>query len=149
MPQILDLPHPYDDKFNHACAMFEADRASKGIGITITHLADNEAGGHFTVRPDMCNGHGIAHGGYLFTFADSLFAGACNASGDTAVGFQASIHYITPVREGDLVEGFATQRASWGRNGITDVTLTVNGQVVAEFRGTSRTIKSFDDSNRN
>ena len=30
------------------------------------------------VRPDMVNGQRIAHGGFIFTLADSAFAFACN-----------------------------------------------------------------------
>lgn len=128
---------------NHVRTMFENDRASQGIGMTITDIGTDGVRGHFTIRPEMCNGHGTAQGGYLFMFADSLFAGACNASGSIAVAAQVSIHYIAPAREGDVVEGHAVERRTWGRNGITDVTLSVNGEVIAEFRGTSRTIRSI------
>lgn len=129
-------------EFSHVRAMFAADAASQGLGMTVTHLDLEEVRGHFTVRPEMCNGHGTAQGGILFTFADSLFAGACNAPGQIAVAAQAGIHFISPAREGDLVEGVAVSRQGWGRNGITDVTLSVDGRVVAEFRGTSRTVGS-------
>ncbi len=143
MSQILASGVAQEPRYDHVRAMFEADLASQGIGMTITEIADGEARGHFTVRPEMCNGHGTAQGGYLFTFADSLFAGACNASGSIAVAAQVTIHYIAPAREGDVVEGHAVERRTWGRNGITDVKLTVNGEVIAEFRGTSRTIRSI------
>ena len=142
MTQILAPGVAQDARHDHVRTMFEGDRASQGIGMTITHIADGEASGHFTIRPEMCNGHGTAQGGYLFLFADSLFAGACNSTGNLAVAAQVNIHYIAPAREGDVVEGHAVERRTWGRNGITDVTLTVNGEVIGEFRGTSRTIKS-------
>lgn len=141
MTQILAPGVAEHSRHDHVRTMFEADRASQGLGMTITHIGEGEARGHFTVLPEMCNGHGTAQGGILFTFADSLFAGACNESGDTAVAAQVNIHYLAPAREGDVVEGHAVQRHTWGRNGITDVTLTANGRVIAEFRGTSRTVK--------
>lgn len=142
MTQILAPGVAEDTGHAHVRSMFENDHASQGIGVTITHIGDDGVRGNFTVRPEMCNGHGTAQGGYLFMFADSLFAGACNASGNIAVAAQVGIHYIAPARAGDLVEGHAIERRTWGRNGITDVTLTVNGQVIAEFRGTSRTVRS-------
>lgn len=129
-------------EFSHVRAMFAADAASQGLGMTVTHLDLEEVRGHFTVRPEMCNGHGTAQGGVLTTFADALFAGACNAPGDIAVAAQLSMHFVSPARVGDVVEGHATTRAAWGRNGITDVALTCNGKLVAEFRGTSRTVRS-------
>jgi acyl-CoA thioesterase len=33
------------------------------------------------------------------------------------------------------------QSDTWGRNGITDVELSVDGQVIAQFRGTSRVVR--------
>ncbi len=33
-----------------------------------------------TVRPDMVNGQRIAHGGFIFTLADSAFAFAGNSA---------------------------------------------------------------------
>ncbi|MGD7002235.1 hydroxyphenylacetyl-CoA thioesterase PaaI [Corynebacterium halotolerans] len=129
-------------EFAHVRQMFDRDEASKRLGITITELGLEEVRGNFTIRPEMCNGHGTAQGGMLFTFADSLFAGACNAPGRPAVAAQVSIHYIAPAREGDVVEGVAVTRQSWGRNGVTDVTLTSGGRAIAEFRGTFRVVKA-------
>ncbi len=127
--------------FEHVRNMFANDAASRGIGLLITELSTEGAKARFTIRPDMCNGHGTAQGGILFTFADAVFAGVCNASGDTAVAAQVGIHYISPAHIGDVVEAEAINRQSWGRNGVTDVTLRVGGRVVAEFRGTSRVVK--------
>jgi acyl-CoA thioesterase len=33
----------------------------------------------FEVQPHHLNGHGICHGGFIFTLADSAFAFACNS----------------------------------------------------------------------
>lgn len=136
-PGVAEAP-----QYEHVREMFARDEASKNLGITITELGEETVRGNFTVRPEMCNGHGTAQGGIMFTFADSLFAGACNAPGVIAVAAQVSIHFISPAREGEVVEGVAVTRHAWGRNGITDVTLMVGDRVVAEFRGTSRTVKS-------
>lgn len=142
MSQLLAPGVAEGPEFAHVRTMFEKDLASQGLGMTITELSAGQARGHFTIRPEMCNGHGTAQGGILFTFADSLFAGACNSRGDIAVAAQVGIHYLAPAREGAVVEGHAIERHTWGRNGITDVVLTIDGQAIAEFRGTSRTVKS-------
>lgn len=128
-------------EFEHVRTMCSRDEASKGLGVRITELSEESARGHFTVRPEMCNGHGTAQGGILFTFADAVFAGVCNAAGNAAVAAQVSIHYISPARVGEVVEAEAINRQEWGRNGITDVILRVGDRVVAEFRGTSRVVK--------
>jgi acyl-CoA thioesterase len=41
---------------------------------------------------------------------------------------------------GDVLIAEAVERARYGRNGIYDVTVTRDGDVVAEFRGDSRTL---------
>lgn len=128
-------------QFEHVRKMYARDEASKGVGLVVTDLSLEGASGHFTIRPEMCNGHGTAQGGILFTFADALFAGACNAPGEIAVAAQVGIHYVSPARVGEVVEGVAVNRQAWGRNGITDVVLRVGDRVVAEFRGTSRSVK--------
>lgn len=126
--------------FRHVREMFGGDVASQAIGLRITALDKGRCEGEFTVREDMCNGHGTCQGGFLFTFADSLFAGACNSHGEIAVAAQVNIHFIAPVLKGQKVRGVAVEKQRYGRNGITDVTLYCGDKVVAEFRGTSRVV---------
>ncbi|MGO3362900.1 MAG: hydroxyphenylacetyl-CoA thioesterase PaaI [Corynebacterium sp.] len=127
-------------EFGWVRGMFRDDRASQFLGITITHLEVGVCEGEFTLRPEMCNGHGNAQGGFLYAFADSLFAGACNSGGEAAVAAFNTMHYIAPGKEGQRIHGRAVQSDTWGRNGITDVELTCDGRVIAQFRGTSRVV---------
>ncbi|WP_257158815.1 hydroxyphenylacetyl-CoA thioesterase PaaI [Corynebacterium cystitidis] len=121
--------------------MYKQDRSLKTMGITITAVERGRTEGTMTITPEMCNGHNTIQGGFLFTFADALFAGACNSSaGTTTVASQVGIHFISPGFVGDVLQGVAIERETWGRNGITDVTIFRDDEVIAEFRGTSRTI---------
>ena len=52
----------------------------------------------------------------------------------------ADITFVTPARDGDVLVALAAERVSYGRSGVYDVTVRRGGQVVAEFRGRSRTI---------
>ena len=63
-----------------ACAetMWAEDRASQGLGMAMERVSPGEAILAMTIRAKMTNGHGICHGGYIFTLADSAFAFACN-----------------------------------------------------------------------
>jgi acyl-CoA thioesterase len=88
----------------------------------------------------MLNGHAIAHGGYVFMLADTAFACACNSDGPVTVAAGADISFITPVREGDVLVATAAERTRYGHSGIYDVTVRRGEDVVAEFRGRSRTI---------
>lgn len=124
--------------------MFADDKASEWMGIEITKVVPGQAWGQMVITENMCNGHLTVHGGMLFAFADSMFAAACNSSGNAAVGAQTQMHYIKPAFAGELIEAHAVERQTWGRNGITDVTLTRGGEVIAEFRGTSRIVSRRD-----
>ncbi|RKS08350.1 acyl-CoA thioesterase [Nocardiopsis sp. Huas11] len=121
--------------------MFEADRASKNLGMRLVDLGEGTATVEMAVGPLMVNGHGIAHGGFVFTLADTAFACACNADGrGVTVASGAEITFVAPVREGDVLVATAAERVVFGRSGLYDVTVRRGGEVVAEFRGRSRTL---------
>jgi len=126
-----------------ACAdkMWQDDRASKGLGMSLQRVAPGEAVLSMTVRKDMTNGHGICHGGFIFTLADSTFAFACNTYDQRTVAQQCAVTFLQPVREGETLTAHAVERTRAGRSGIYDVTVRDgSNKVVAEFRGHSRTI---------
>lgn len=132
----------------HVRAMWAQDRASAHLGIECLEVGLAEDGLGFartrmTVSETMANGHDIGHGGYVFTFADSTFALACNASGSRTVAAGADIAFVASVRVGDVLRANARERTAYGRSGITDVTVTreSDGSVVAEFRGRSRAVE--------
>lgn len=119
-------------------AMFEADAASRGLGMELLNAGDGTALVRMRVGQAMVNGHGIAHGGYVFLLADTAFACASNSRGGVAVAAGADITFVAPARAGDLLVATAAERVSYGRSGIYDVTVRRGDEVVAEFRGRSR-----------
>jgi acyl-CoA thioesterase len=122
--------------------MFDRDRASKGLGMELVSAVDGRAVVRMPVTEEMVNGHGVVHGGYVFIVADTAFACACNSHGPVALSAGADISYLRTTRPGTAVlEARATERSSGGRNGIYDVTVVADGDVVAEFRGRSRVVK--------
>ncbi|MGO4525807.1 hydroxyphenylacetyl-CoA thioesterase PaaI [Microvirga sp. 2MCAF35] len=126
-----------------ACAeaMWAEDQASRGLGIVIERVSPGEAVLSMTIRPDMTNGHGICHGGFIFTLADSAFAFACNTYDQRTVAQHCAVTFLQPSRRGDRLTAHAVERNRSGRSGIYDVTVRDGkGDVVAEFRGHSRTI---------
>lgn len=123
-----------------AANMFSADRASKGLGMELLEAAAGRAVVQMRIAQTMINGHGIAHGGFVFTLADTAFACACNTYGPVTVAAGADISFLRPVREGDVLLATATERVVTGRSGIYDVTVSRGDEVVAEFRGRSRTV---------
>ncbi|OLT29635.1 phenylacetic acid degradation protein PaaD [Nocardiopsis sp. CNR-923] len=123
-----------------AWRMFEADQASRNLGMRLVEAGPGTATVEMSVGPLMVNGHGIAHGGFVFTLADTAFACACNRDGrGVTVAAGADITFVAPVHEGDVLVATAVERVAYGRNGVVDVTVRRGGEVVAEFRGRSRT----------
>ena len=127
-----------------ACAeaMWAEDSASKGLGMQLISVEPGRAVLAMTITERMVNGHNIAHGGFIFTLADSTFAFACNTYNQRAVAQQCAITFIAPGKLGDrlISKGVECHRA--GRSGIYDITVQrEDGTVIAEFRGHSRTIE--------
>jgi acyl-CoA thioesterase len=122
--------------------MFAADQASGQLGIELVRYGEGTAVLRMTVTSAMVNGHGIAHGGYLFLLADSAFACACNSHGPVTVAAAADVDFIAPAHEGDVLVATARERIRFGRSGIYDVSVLRGDEVIAEFRGRSRTLRS-------
>lgn len=124
-------------------AMYDADNASRALGMTLEEIRPGHATMRMTVRDDMINGHDICHGGLIFTLADSAFAFACNARNQVTVAAGAEIHFVSPARKGETLVAVARERASAGRSGIFDVEVSDSGsgRLVALFRGRSRRIE--------
>ncbi|MGB7242446.1 MAG: hydroxyphenylacetyl-CoA thioesterase PaaI [Sulfitobacter sp.] len=125
-----------------AALMMEKDAASAGLGMVLEHVAPGTATLSMVVRPEMLNGHGICHGGFIFALADSAFAFACNTYNQLTVAQQNQITYLHPGQGGDRLTATAIEVARTGRSGTYDVSVTgSDGTVIALFRGLSRTIR--------
>jgi acyl-CoA thioesterase len=117
-------------------AMFRTDRASQNLGLAILDVAPGNVRVSMTVRPEMVNGHGLCHGGVIFTFADSAFAFACNSYGEPMVAAGAHIEFLAPTPAGEVLTALATEVSRGARHGIYDVRVTrSSGETVALFRG--------------
>ncbi|MFG2791964.1 MULTISPECIES: hydroxyphenylacetyl-CoA thioesterase PaaI [unclassified Streptomyces] len=121
--------------------MFAADEASQRLGIELLEQGEGTAVLRMTVTKAMVNGHGIAHGGYVFLLADSAFACACNSHGPVTVASGADVTFVAPAYEGDVLTATAEEVTRFGRSGIYDVSVRRGDAVVAVFRGRSRTIR--------
>jgi len=130
------------DDLARACAeaMWKDDGASQGLGMEILDVKAGQATLAMTVKPHMVNGHGIAHGGFIFLLADSTFAFACNSRNERAVAAQCNISFIKPGKLGDRLVATAMEISWTGRSGIYDVRVSVDGVAIAELRGHSRTV---------
>ncbi|HVC05466.1 MAG TPA: hydroxyphenylacetyl-CoA thioesterase PaaI [Candidatus Acidoferrales bacterium] len=120
--------------------MLADDAASRSLGIVVSDVSMGAATATMAVRADMVNGHNITHGAFVFAVADTAFACACNSHGALTVAAAVNVTFIAPSYAGDVLEARAVERTRFGRSGIYDVTVRRGDDVIAEFRGTSRTV---------
>jgi len=126
----------------HANRMLANDLATNALGISISDVSEGRATATMTVRPDMTNGHGICHGGYVFLLADTAFAFACNTYGTATVAAGADVEFLAPVSVGERLVATAHEIVLRGRSGVYDVVVQRDGEVVATFRGRSRSLRT-------
>src|SRR5258706_14044864 len=121
-PWIISLVGVDDDERARACAevMYAEDAASRALGITVDGVAPGRATARMTIAETMVNGHGIAHGGYLFLLADTAFAFACNTYDQRTVAVGGDIVFVAPARAGDALVATAAERVRVGRAGVYD-----------------------------
>jgi acyl-CoA thioesterase len=125
-----------------ADAMYARDPAVRAFGIRIDEVGPGHARLSMPVRDDMLNGHGLCHGGLIFTLADSAFAYACNSRNQNTVASGCTIDYLAPGQPGDVLVAVAFEQSLAGRTGVYDITVSnQDGKRLALFRGRSASVK--------
>lgn len=117
--------------------MFLNDPFSLWLGIKrISETAGNVVL-ELTVREEMLNGFGIAHGGITYSLADSALAFSSNGHGVQSVSIETSISHIKPVKEGDVLRTKVEEKSLTKKTGIYYITiLNQREEEVALFKGT-------------
>ncbi|MBK8562553.1 MAG: hotdog fold thioesterase [Saprospiraceae bacterium] len=117
-------------------AMYDNDLFSQWLGIERVEDAPGRSVLRMTVRPEMCNGFGITHGGITFSFADSAFAFASNSHGRKSVSIETSISHTLATHPGDVLTAVAEEDHLSNKLANYRVTVTnQDGRVVALFKG--------------
>jgi len=130
-----------------ADALFARDMTAQRLGMTLEVVTMGAATLSMTVTEDMLNGHGVAHGGYVFTLADTAFAYACNGENVATLAQHCQITFIAPGKQDERLTATATELSKTGRSGLYDVEVRGgDGRLVAAFRGASRTVGGATDA---
>lgn len=118
-------------------AMMSKDYFSQWLGIERLEERDGFCKIRMTVRPEMCNGFEIAHGGISYSLADSALPFASNSHGRQAVSVETSISHIKPLRTGDVITATAEEKSRSNKIAVYDVRVEKeNGELAALFKGT-------------
>lgn len=129
--------------------MMEKDHFSRWLGIDILFTAPGKCELSMTVRKEMLNGFGLAHGGISYSLADSALAFASNNRGTQSLSIETSISHIEKVKEGDRLFARAECVTETAKLGHYDVRLWTQSMEnpVAVFRGiVYKTSRQWEDS---
>jgi acyl-CoA thioesterase len=116
--------------------MYENDAFSRWMGMQLVDIGLGTCTLQMTVRPEMLNGFGVAHGGITFSLADSAFAFACNSQGRHTVSIHCTVEHAAAVLAGDVLTATATEDHIG--NSISNYAIRItrqDGEAVAFFRG--------------
>ncbi|MCG7857188.1 hydroxyphenylacetyl-CoA thioesterase PaaI [Flavihumibacter sp.] len=117
--------------------MMENDFFSQWLGIELIAASEGYSLIRMTVRKEMVNGFGIAHGGIAFSLGDSAFAFACNNRNNLSVALDVTTSFIKAVNIGDTLTAEAKEIHNGRSTGVYLVTITnQRGEQVALFKGT-------------
>src|SRR5207253_4680161 len=117
--------------------MIARDEFSQWLGIEVLIVKPEGSVVRMTVRPEMVNGFGVAHGGISYSLADSALAFAANTNGNITVAIDNGITYPAAIHVGDVLTASCTKDSTTKRLGSYRVTVTnQKGAIVATFKGT-------------
>jgi acyl-CoA thioesterase len=129
-----------------ARAMYARDATATAFGIELLEAGPTRSVTRMRVRPDMCNGLAIIHGGMTFLLADSAMAFASNSENDAAFATSAEIDWLAPATAGQWLTAVAERRSGGGRSAVWDVTVSSSDTsegvptTIALFRGRTRKV---------
>jgi acyl-CoA thioesterase len=126
-----DLPQKVVSK------MYDSDWFSQWLGIERVKIDAGTCVLKMTVRKEMLNGFGIAHGGITYSLADSALAFASNSHGRMAVSVETSISHTAQLHEGDVITATAEEMSLSNKIAVYQIKVrNQKDETVALFKGT-------------
>ena len=117
--------------------LMETDYFSQWMGVKVLDVKEAYSKIKITLRKEMLNGFGIAHGGITFALADSAFAFACNSDGKITVALDVSISFPKAGKEGDTLTAEARLVNRTNRTGLYLIEVkNQRDELVGLFKGT-------------
>ncbi|MCE3228081.1 MAG: phenylacetic acid degradation protein PaaD [Bacteroidetes bacterium] len=128
--------------------MMDKDYFSQWLGIQLIDVKEGYCKLKATVRKEMLNGFGIAHGGITYSVADSALAFSSNSKGRKSVSIETSISHIVSLTENDVITAEAICETETEKLGHYKISVYVNNdpqKIVALFKGiVYKTSKNWD-----
>ncbi len=142
------MSNPYRQVVDY---MMIHDKFSQWLGIEVLDIQEGYSKIKMTVREEMINGFGIAHGGIAFSLADSAFAFACNSDGKITVALDTSISFPKATKVNDTLIAEAKRISITRSTGLYLVEVRNDqNELIALFKGTCyKTKKDLINSSSN
>lgn len=115
--------------------MYENDKFSQWLGIERVLIEEGRAILKMVIRKEMLNGFDIAHGGIVFSLADSAFAFSSNSFGKKSVSIEASVNWTKALYENDEIVAESKMRSISIKQAVFDIDVKRGEEIVAIFRG--------------
>lgn len=115
--------------------MLTEDAFSKWLGIKIVECKVGYCKAGLTIRKEMLNSMGKAHGGITFSLADSIFGFTSNSHGKYAVSIETSINHIEALVEGDYITAECSIEKVKNKVGFNIIEVKKDNDLVALFKG--------------
>ena len=115
--------------------MLSQDAFSQWLGIEILECELGRCKVALTVRKDMLNSMGKAHGGISYSLADTAFGFAANTHGKYAVSIETSINHIEALEEGDYLVAESVIEKVNNKLGFNIVQVKRGVELIALFKG--------------
>lgn len=126
--------------------MLSQDAYSSWLGIEILECEIGHCKVAMTIRKDMLNSMGKAHGGISYSLADTAFGFAANTHGKFAVSIETSINHIEALNEGDYIIAESVIEKVNNKLGFNIIEVRRENELVALFKGiVYRTNKSWEE----
>jgi acyl-CoA thioesterase len=115
--------------------MLSLDAYSQWLGIEILECEIGHCKLGMTVRKEMLNSMGKAHGGITYALADTAFGFTANTHGKYAVSIETSINHIEAVNQGDYLIAESVIEKVNNKLGFNVVEVKRGNELVALFKG--------------
>ena len=126
--------------------MLSLDPFSTWLGIEILECEIGRCKVGLTVRKEMLNSMGKAHGGISYSLADTAFGFAANTHGKYAVSIETSINHIEALEEGDFIVAESVIEKVKNKLGFNIVEVKRGDELIALFKGVVyRTQKDWEE----
>lgn len=115
--------------------MLSLDPFSTWLGIKILECEVGRCKVGLTIRKEMLNSMGKAHGGISYSLADTAFGFAANTHGKYAVSIETSINHIEALEEGDFITAESVIEKVKNKLGFNIVEVKRGDELIALFKG--------------